>query len=149
MADDGRLRLKGQDCSLTLTDPDGPVASLVKLVEFSIVLLAEILQEDYCDTDAPEFDEIPNGVELKAKFHHNDPDVFDFFKKVNDRRARISDPLGKFSAMTRCNFPGQGRRRIVVPNLFFGDLPFTAGGRKQFTATEINGKASRAKFIRG
>ena len=143
----GSLRLKGQDTRINFTDPDGPVASLVKLIEFEIVTLGEILEEHYCDEDAPDFDDISNGISLKAKYHHNDPAVFDFFQKVNDRRSRIAAATGKFSSMARCKFPNGITRRILVPDISWGDLPFTVGGRKAFTSTEINGKASKIKFL--
>lgn len=143
------LRLKGLECAIVFVGPDGPETSITKFPSFEINILGEILTEEYVDEDAPDFDDVSMGVEIKAKVHFNDPSVFKMIERIENRRRRIGSAVGKFSTGGRFAFPDGGVRRIVVPNIFFGDFPIGVSGRKAYVGTDITAKAKRAFFKGG
>lgn len=142
------LRIKGIEVALIFIGPTGVEETVGKMKSMEINVLGEILTEEYIDEDAPDFDDISMGCEVKCMAHLNDPAFFQLIQRVENRRRRIGSPSGKFSAGGRFLFPDQGTQRIVVPNLFFGDLPIRVGGRKDYVNTEINAKAKQAFFKR-
>lgn len=141
------LRIKGQEALLAFSSPDGVVLSLKKITNFELTTLGEILEENYVGDPAPEFDDIANGVEVKFECHFNDSEVFEFFQKVEDRRRRVGDAAGVFSAVAVFKFPTGKTRKGIVPNLFFGDLPVKFGSRKAYGATSITAKASKVTWV--
>ncbi len=141
------LRLKGLECTLRFTGPDGGEDSLVKIKDFEITAKGEILKEDYTGAVSPEFDSVDDGIELKFTVHHNDPEVLDFFVRVREKRMRRADAAGKFSAVAILRWPSGRTRKILVPDIEFGDLPFKVGGRKTYTESGVSGNASNYKII--
>ena len=141
------LRLKGLECTLRFTGPDGGEDSLVKIKEWEINAKGEILKEDYTGAVTPEFDSVEDGIEVRFTVHHHDPEVLDFFQRVRDKRMRRADAAGKFSAVGILRWPSGRTRKLLVPDIEFGDLPFKVGGRKVFTESAINGMASSYKVI--
>lgn len=141
------LRLKGLECTLRFTGPNGGEDSLVKIKDFEINAKGEILKEDYTGAVAPEFDSVDDGIEVKFTVHHHDPEVLDFFERVRAKRQRRADAAGKFSAVGILRWPSGRTRKILVPDIEFGDLPFKVGGRKAFTESAISGNASGYKVI--
>lgn len=141
------LRLKGLDCTLRFADPNGPVASLSKILSFNINVMGEIMEEQYVGEEYPDFDEISNGVELSVNFHHQSAEIFTFFKAIDDRRSRRTSAEGKFSAIALWKFP-QGRTiRGIVNDIYFGNLPMNVSGRKAYVATDLSGKAKKIKWL--
>lgn len=141
------LRIKGQETKLAFSAPDGPVTTLAKITDFEVNILGEILEENYIGEVTPDFDDISNGVEVRCTVHLNDPSTFEFFQKVEDRRQRVSDAAGKFSAVALFKFPGGATRKGIVNDIFFADLPVKLGSRKAYATTTITGKAKRVKWI--
>lgn len=141
------LRLKGQETKLAFSAPDGPTTTLAKITDFEVNILGEILEENYVGEDSPDFDDIANGCEVRCTVHLNDPDVFEFFQKIEDRRRRIADAAGKFSAVAIFKFPSGRTRKGIVNDLFFGDLPVKLGSRKAYATTTLQGKAKRVRWV--
>jgi hypothetical protein len=80
------LRLKGLECTLRFTGPDGGEDSLVKIKDFEINAKGEILKEDYTGAVAPEFGSVNDGIDVRFTVHHHDPEVLDFFERVRAKR---------------------------------------------------------------
>ena len=141
-------RLKGLDCGIVFAGPDGGEDSLQKFRSFEITFDAEILKEDYIGEDAPDTDDVSNGIGVKAVVVPNDPDVFDFIDRVERRRRRLSSAAGKFSATGRFVFPEGQTRRIVIPDIAWGAFPIKVSGRKEYVNLELDGAAKRARIIK-
>lgn len=141
------LKLKGQEVTLRFSGPSGPLLSLTKILDLELNTLGEILEEEYLGETEPDFDEIAKGVEVKVTVHHNDPQVFDFFQAVTDRRTRASDASGKFSVIAVMRFPSGATRRGIVADLSFGDIPFKLGSRKAYATTTLSTKAKRVTWM--
>jgi hypothetical protein len=135
-------RLKGLDCRIAFAGPDGGEDSLTKFKDFEITFDGEILSEDYTGEEAPLFDDVSNGTKVKATVALNDPDVFDFMVRVEERRRRRPGAVGKFSCVGNFRFPDGSIRRLIVVDLYFGPFPIGVRGRKEFVTTTIEASSS-------
>lgn len=143
------VRVRGSDVALVFVGPDGHEDSLQKVKDCEITFDAEIITEDYLDSEAPEFDSISNGMKIKASLDINDEDVFDFVDRVERKRRRLADAEGKFVVSTAYTFPSTGRRvRLFCLDVEFGAFPLKSGGRKQYTGITIDGASSRYRIVK-
>lgn len=140
------LRLKGIDSRITLAGPEGVVFAISRIKSFDTEFMREILTEDYMGESTPDFDEVDNGVGLKIEFHLNDPAFFDFIDMVGKRARREIAASTKWTGVSTYNFPDGGRRRIVIPNLFFGAMPVNGKDRKQYISSTVEARARQAFF---
>jgi len=140
------MRIKGSETNLSFVGPDGPIFAINRVKSHDTEFLGEILVEEYCGEDTPDYDEADMGVRARVLFHPDDPAVFLLYEQIILRRKRQASPTGKFSLASTYNFPDFGRRRVIVPNLFFGDLPMKVGGFKEFVSSEIQMRARKAYF---
>lgn len=142
-------RLKGIDCRIAFAGPDGGEDSLQKFKSFEIVFDGEIILEDYVGEVTPDPDDVSNGIKIKAEVHLNDPAIFDFIQRVENRRRRIAGAgPGKFSIVGRFEFPDGQVRKVLVPDVYFGAFPISVRGRKDYVGTSIDGAAKNGKVIK-
>lgn len=140
------MRIKGSETKLSFTGPAGPIFAINRVKNHDIEFLGEILIEEYSGEDTPDYDEADMGVRVRFLFHPDDPATFELYKQIIERRKRQSSPTGKFSVASSYIFPDFGRRRVIVPNLFFGNLPLKNPGFKEFVNSEIEARARKAYF---
>ena len=137
------IRMLGLDTTLVLTAPTGPMVRVTKIASFSVTLLGEIVEEDYMNADSPEFMDVSNGIAVKLKLHHNDPQTLVLFDQIDQRRRRTIDPSASvFSAQARYRFPSGKIVRGVVTDISFGDIPIDMTSRKRLVESGLDGKAS-------
>lgn len=140
------MRLLGSETKLSFIGPDGPIFAINRIKSHDLEFLGEIIIEEYNGEDTPDYDEADMGIRVRLLFHPDDPAVFDLYEQIILRRKRQASPTGKFSLASTYNFRDFGRRRVIVPNLFFGDLPLKSPGFKEFVNSELQMRARKAYF---
>lgn len=140
------MRMLGRHTKISFIGPDGPLFAINRVKSFDTTFLGEIITEEYVDEDTPDFDEADMGVKIAVTFHPDDPSVLKVYEQIINRRKRDGDSIGKFSAASTYNFRDSGKRRVIIPNLFFGDLPLKSPSFKEFVSSEIEMRARKAYF---
>ena len=83
------LRIRGEEVTLSITDPQGGDEVIGPIRSFEATLLIEILEEDYLGEVATQYDDIFNGAEGTANFHLETTRWFRFSALVQ-RRAGVT-----------------------------------------------------------
>ena len=141
-------RVKGLECSLAMSTPDGAdedFADFVEEAELTVDL--EILQRDYLGHTSQEFDDIFKGISGSAKVHLDSPAYFKFAEKVQDRAERRTPASGVFSLSFTVNFPSGTTARLTAEDLFFGALPLRMPKRDEYLEGEITFQCKRLRRI--
>jgi hypothetical protein len=74
---------------------------------------------------------------MRMEMHFSNKDVIAFIRSVIDR-ARRRTPGTVINVKTTLNFPGGDRPIIMLPNLFFGDMPLAFRGRPDYGTLTID-----------
>ena len=136
------LPIKGQETRFTITSPDGLEESVTKVKDASFTFDMEIIQEQYLSETADQFDDIFRGCTVELTFDLTDPKVYDLAQAIIDRAQRRTPASGKFSCISSLAFPSGVRRRMLFPNLKFGEIPTSFGGRDEYGELKLTAKCS-------
>lgn len=139
-------RLKGQDTQVLLVQNGTVLDTITDVKDLEITLKFDRLQEGYLGETTDRYDEIFRGAQGKTKLHYENTDVFDLIALIIDRARRRQAGV-KVNIKTTLNFPNGQRRRIIVPDVAFGDIPLGWGAREAYGSVDLDFGASQARFI--
>ena len=141
-------RIKGLECQLSLSTPDGADEDVFDdVLEAELNVDMEILEQSYLGHTSKEFDDIFNGISGSVKVHMEGTTIFRLAEKIQDRAERRSPASGVFSLSFTLNFPSGARARLTAENIFFGTIPLKIGKREDYVETELEFKCSRLRRI--
>lgn len=143
----GQLRVKGQEVKIVWTGPNGLEEGMDAVQNFRATFEMEVLTENYLGRTTSDYDDIFNGVDISMDIHLHAAEYMRFARRVLDRAKRRDPANGQFNVMATLNFPTGERHRIVIQDVFFGEIPFNVGGRAEYVQSTIQGKASQYKFL--
>lgn len=124
-------RIKGQEVEVLLL-VDGKVQDTITDVRsFEVAAKLEIKEEGYLGEKTNRYDEIFNGVRGRVEFHFENADVFKLLKSIIDRAKRRT-PGTQINVKATLNFPNGERPRVVISNVFFGEIPINFAGRGDY-----------------
>lgn len=129
-----------------MTQDGETLAQLDSIKESEISFKLEVLQEGYLGETSDRYDEILKGVTVTFTAHTTGPTVFDIIQAVVDRATRRT-PGTKFNFKTTLQWPNGQRRRVVINDVSFGEIPTTLPDRGQYAALKFSLSASTGKFI--
>lgn len=134
-------RIKGQEVEVAIV-VNGVIQQLLNDIRsFSVTPAFEIKEEEYLGETSKRFDEIFNGVSFDMELHFENSGVLDFMTTVKDRAERRT-PGTVINVKTTLNFPNGDRRRIVLKDCFFGDMPINFSARSDYGTFKIDGKCT-------
>lgn len=137
-----QLPIKGQETLFTVTSPAGHEDSIDHIKDTSFTFDMELIQEQYLGQVADQFDDIFRGVTVEITFDLASPKVFDFVQRIVDRAQRRASANLKFSVTSALKFPSGERRRMLFPDLKFGEIPTNFGGRDEYGEVKLTAKGS-------
>lgn len=141
-------RIKGQDIEVRLVLNGSLLDTLTAVKDLELVLKLERLQEGYLGEGTDRYDEIFKGVQGSMTIHWTNKKVFDLFWAIVNR-AKRREPGTVINLQATFNFPNGDRPRVLIPDLFFGDIPLATGGRDQYSATKLDFATSDAQPLAG
>jgi hypothetical protein len=141
-------RIKGLECSLALTTPDGTKEDIFEdVLEAEITISMEILSKMYLGQVGEKYDDIFKGIKGNVKFHMETTTYLAFTEVVQDRATRRTAADGVFNLSFTMNFPNGQKARLTCENCFFGDLPIKVGGQSEYIEGGIDFACSTLRRI--
>ena len=120
-------RIKGQECKIIMTGPEGREGGIIDVQSFEASFKVELKAEGYLGETTQRYDEIFNGVEGRLELHLENDHYFEFMRRVQNRAQRRESAEGQFNIMVSLAFPSDGRKRILLEDVFFGEQPIVSG----------------------
>jgi len=142
------LRIKGQEVTATMVSATvGTESGLAHVKSLDINFDREISDEEYIGQTTNQKDDIYKGVSGSLVFHMDNPDAFALIDRINAvSRRRL--PGENFRMVGIYAFPDGQRRKIVVPNCKFGDIPISAGSRSEHVSVTLDFAADDGRITR-
>jgi hypothetical protein len=140
-------RIKGQEVRWVLTGPVGRELQSGDAVSVEFTIQTEILSEGYIGETTNRRDDIFRGVAGNAEFHCENGEPFNLMQRIIDRSRRRDPASGVFNFTFGYSFPEGSRRRVVVQDVFFGEMPFRAPARDEYVTFTLPFEASQVQFI--
>lgn len=140
-------RIKGSEVSLILTSPEGREDSLDAIGSITLTVQIELLTEGYLGESSNRRDEIFNGVEGSLDLHLERGAYFDLVQRIKDRAARRTPAADRFDLMAIYAFPNGDRRRGIIRDVHFGEIPIESAGRGDYVSSTINFGGEDIEFL--
>lgn len=140
-------RIKGSEVTAIVTSPDGREDSIDAIGSLSLTIQIELLSEGYLGESANRRDEIYNGVEGSLELHLERGAYFDLVTKIKNRAARRTAATDRFDLMAIFAFPNGDRRRAIIRDVHFGEIPVESSGRGEYVSSTINFGAEEIEFL--
>jgi len=141
-------RIKGLECSLACTTPDGSQEDIFDdVLEAELNIDMEILERAYLGQTGQKFDDLFKGISGNAKFHMEGLTYFKFTEKVQDRATRRTPADGVFSLTFTLNFPSGARARLTAEDIFFGPLPMKVPKQEEYIEGAIDFKCATLRRV--
>jgi len=141
-------RVKGLECSLALSTPDGADEEVFDdIIESELNMDMEILEKAYLGQTGSKFDDLFKGFSGTSKVHMEGPTFFSLSGKIQDRATRRTPADGVFSLSFTVNFPSGARARLTAEDIFFGTIPMKIGGQSEYVEMELTWKCSTLRRI--
>jgi hypothetical protein len=138
-------RIKGQEVEVHAIS-GGVVQQFLAIKMFDFEGDFKLLEEAYLGQTSNQFDEIFNGVSGNIGIHLAGPAGLDFMLSIKDRaQRRVPGFLVNIKATF--NFPNGQRRRIVFPNVFFGNWPTNVTDRTAYVDHKMTWKCGDIRSI--
>lgn len=139
-------RIKGQEVAVILVVNGTPQDTITDVVNFEFTYQFELKKQGYLGETTDRRDEVFMGIAARMELHFENQDIFVLVQAVQDRAQR-REPGTQINIKATLNFPNGDRPRVLVPNVFFGNLPIHFPGRTEYGTTTLEMEASSAKTI--
>lgn len=139
-------RIKGQETSVILVVNNQIVRSVNSVKSFEFKANLEQLSEGYLGEKTERKDEIFKGVSANIELNFDSGDIFELFAAVVNR-AKRREPGTVVNVKTTLTFPSGGRKRLLIPDVFFGELPMSFGSRSDYGTVSLDMTASDYQVI--
>jgi len=108
--------------------------------------MMDILREGYLGETTQRRDDIFNGVSGKMELHFENQDIFNLFATIVNR-ARRRQPGAQINVKATLNFPNGDRPRVLISNLFFGEIPVSFASRSDYGQNTLTFEAEDGEVI--
>lgn len=129
-----------------MTQDGATLAQLDSIQDMEITAKFTKSQEGYLGETTDRYDETFTGIDGTFTAHYTTGTVYTIIQAIIDR-ARRRVPGTVFNIKTTLAFPNGERKRIIVDNIFFGDIPNTIPKRDQYATLKFTFSASSGRFI--
>lgn len=129
-----------------MTQDGVQLTQLDSIQDFEITFKLEKKQEGYLGETSDRYDETFHGIDGSFTIHMTTGTVYDMVQAIIDR-ARRRVPGTKFAVKSSLRFPDGERKRIVIDDIFFGNLPNAFPKRDDYVNLKLDFSASSGRFI--
>lgn len=139
-------RITGQDTEISVIVDGEQVLNLTAVKSHEFTYKMKTVSEEYCGESSPRKDDFFEGIAGKIDFDMEGIESLQLAETIKNR-ARNRQDSTKISIRTTATFPDGDRAIVNIPNVFFGDLPFTFGGRSEYGKTTLTYEAENARIV--
>jgi len=134
-------RLKGQETTIFVMKDGVNVTTLTDIRNFTMTPNFDKLEEGYLGETTQRYDEIFKGCNFDFECHLEEAGFTDFIVAVKERATRRT-PGTVINISCSLSFANGQRRRIILRDCFFADIPFNVGSRSDYASIKLSGSAS-------
>ena len=139
-------RVKGQEIQLFMTQDGTTLAQLDSIQDTELTIKLRMLEEGYLGETAQRYDDVFDGFAATFTVHMTTGTVYDIVQAVIDR-ARRRVPGTKFNLKMSIQFPNGQRKRVLVSDLFFSEIPNAVPKRDQYASMKFSVGSSNGRFL--
>lgn len=139
-------RIKGQEVEIMYVVNGEIQENITDIRSFELGIQTELLREGYLGEKTDRRDEIYRGVRGSTEIHYSNGKVFDLIKSITDRAKRQS-PGTKINIKATLNFPSGERKRALIPDVYFGEIPLGFGSRSDYGTVRLEWESSDYKTL--
>jgi hypothetical protein len=139
-------RIKGQDVDLQIIQAGRVLTTLFNIKSFDFSYEFEVKKEGYLGQKTDKRDTVFNGISGKLEIHPENQSILIFMEAVR-AKAENRTPGVQFNIRATLNFPGGDRPRIIIPEVEWGAMPFSFGGRTEYGMVSVPYEASSANVL--
>lgn len=140
-------RLKGQDTTVLMSQSGiGVLSQLDSIQDLELTIKLDLLQEGYLGETTDRYDDIFKGMAGTFTAHMTTAKIYDIVQAIIDR-ARRRTPGTTFNLKTTLQFPNGERRRAIIDNLFFSEIPNAFPKREEYASIKFTFASSSGRFI--
>jgi len=132
----GTQRLKGQEVTVIIVTGGVVENEINEIQSMDFEFEQEQLQQGYLGQFSDQFDYVFKGVKGSLDLHIHTGAWFDFLKKITDKAKRIT-PDTVFNITAVANFANEGAKTILFPDVSFGGIGHTIGGRTEYVKIKL------------
>lgn len=142
-----QARIRGQETIITILRDGDLQARIDSISDSEISFDLEIQEEGYLGETSNRFDTIFNGMTLRLTGHLTNRQFIDLSNAIVEKAQRRAGASVRFDIATTLVFPGGDLVNIGVPDVQFGAIPLTTGGREEYVNWTLEGKASEFEIF--
>ena len=139
-------RIRGQEVTVTFIGDGVPRDVINAVRSFEIAAQMEILRESYLGETTDRRDDIYRGVRGRIEFHTENQDVLVLTRFIVDR-ARRRRPGDRINVKATLAYPNGDRPIIVLPDVFFGEVPITFPSRSDYVTAAYEFEADDFRVV--
>lgn len=140
-------RAKGTDVTISIL-LDGVLQTRIDSVKScEVEFMIDTLEEDYLGEDSSRYDHVYKGWSVDALMHCNSSDYLALLDASVGSARRRNGAVIQVNMLVTCAFPNGDLQTLILQDLKFGNLPFKAGGRKEFVEASLTAQGSQYKII--
>lgn len=139
-------RIKGQETEIVVLKDNAPVVAITAIRSHSVTFNNDVLTEEYLGETSVRKDAIFKGIAGNIEAHLDDPDFFDFVVAVNDKN-RSRTPNTQINVKTTLQFSDGRRRRVVAPDVEFGNIPLNFASRSDYGTYTLDYEGGDVSFV--
>lgn len=129
-------RIKGQEAEILLVIDGETQNTITDVRSFEVAVKLELKEEGYIGEKTNRYDEIFNGMRGRMELHFENEDIFGLFQSIVDRAKRRT-PGTQVNVKVTLNFPNGDRPRVLLSNVFFGEIPMAFGSRGDYGTVSL------------
>lgn len=139
-------RIKGLEVLATVSGPGG-IEDFTARVSLDLAIQMEILEEAYLGEGTKRKDSIFNGITGSIDLHLDNAEFFRFLVRIVNKAKRRGAAIDQYNMLVRFSFPNGETARMLMEDIFFGEIPINTGGRDEYVAVTVPFEAGDVRFI--
>ena len=135
-------RLKGQNTVISILKDGELQARIDSITSTEVTFEMEILTDDFLGDTSERYDTVYNGYSVSIEAQMSNAQIIDLSDSIVNRARNRTGGVSRIDVATTFFFDEGDVRTFSLIDLQFESIPFSSGGRKDFTTVKLSAKGS-------